>query len=141
MEESNIFFHTEDVDFILENQDDISKRLIDFIYENGNSCSTINYVFCSDNYLLELNKQYLEHDYFTDILSFQLGNEPIQGDIFISIDRVEDNAKTLGIAFEIEMLRVISHGVLHFLGFKDKTELETLEMREQENKLIKLLKK
>jgi len=141
MTDSNIYFHVEDVDFKLKNQDYISEQILDFIKSNHNSCSTVNYIFCSDKYLLDLNKQYLDHDYYTDILSFQLDNEPIQGDIFISVERVEDNAKSLNIHFDDEMLRVISHGILHFLGYKDKTEEEITEMRKQENKLIKLLKK
>ena len=135
-----IFFHEEDVKCPLENEEKIKKILINYIEKEGNQCEIINYVFCSDEYLLDLNKQYLKHDYYTDILSFQMGDQPIQGDIFISIDRVKDNAISLDIPFTDELYRVISHGVLHFLGYKDKTAQEQRIMRQKEDELIKLLK-
>lgn len=139
MNESQIIFHNQDIDFSLNNSEDIAKSLIDFANSKQNSCGTINYIFCSDDFLLELNRQYLRHDYYTDILSFQMSDEPISGDIYISIDRVKENANSLGVTFENELQRVISHGMLHFLGFKDKTEEEQLEMRAKENELMKFL--
>ena len=135
-----ILFHFEDISLDLENKEHIKKILIDYIKNNDNQCNIINYIFCSDEYLLNLNKQYLNHDYYTDILSFQMDDEPIQGDIFISVDRVEDNANTLGIPFKDELYRVISHGILHFLGYKDKTEGEQKIMRKKEDEMIELLK-
>ena len=139
MKDSNILFHVEDCDFSLEKTDMLSSLLNDFVVKQNNSCGDINYIFCSDRYLLDLNKKYLNHDYFTDILSFQMNEEPIEGDIFISIERVRDNAENLNIPFNEEILRVISHGLLHFLGYKDKTEEEKNEMRAMENELISFL--
>jgi len=136
-----VFFHAEDIEYSPEKTDRIKEILIDYIESEGNQCNVINYVFCTDEYLLNLNKQYLAHDYYTDILSFQMDDEPIQGDIFISIDRVEDNAKLLNTLFVDELYRVISHGVLHFLGYNDKTVQEKELMRKKEDELIELLKK
>lgn len=101
----------------------------------------INYIFCSDEYLLEINKQYLAHDYYTDIITFDNSEYEgeVEADIFVSIDRIKDNAKTLNETFEREFHRVLIHGVLHLLGFKDKTEEEEILMRENENKCLELI--
>ena len=135
-----INFFSAEIEFELFDSSVIGEKLLAYISDNHKECSTINYIFCSDKYLLDLNKKYLNHDYYTDILSFQMEQEPISGDIFISIDRVKDNAKELNLSFDIELLRVISHGLLHFLGYKDKTEEEQKEMRNKEDQLIKILK-
>lgn len=99
----------------------------------------INYIFCSDDYLLEINKSYLNHDTLTDIISFDysLGNE-LNGDIYISIDRVRENAHDFGVSFHEELLRVMVHGVLHYCGFKDKTQKDEVLMREKEDEKIKM---
>ncbi len=99
----------------------------------------LTYVFCSDKYLLDINKRFLQHDYYTDIITFPLSEsqEAIEGEIYVSIDRVKDNAKTLGVAFSEELHRVLFHGVLHLLGFKDKTKAQQLEMRRMEDKWLK----
>jgi len=99
----------------------------------------INYIFCDDEYLLEINKQYLDHDYYTDIISFDysVGNE-LHGDIFISLDRVRENASDFNVTFEEELKRVIIHGVLHYCGFKDKSDDEELLMRLKEDEKIKM---
>jgi rRNA maturation RNase YbeY len=94
----------------------------------------ITIVFCSDNYLLEMNKKYLEHDYFTDIITFDyVENDIISGDLFISIDRVKDNAEKFNTTFINELIRVVFHGVLHLAGYKDKTTPDQQLMREKEN--------
>lgn len=97
----------------------------------------INYIFCSDEYLLELNKKFLDHDYYTDVITFDYSEIPrISGDVFISVDMVLNNSVIFGQLFEQELLRVISHGFLHLLGFKDK-ELEDIEtMRAMESGMI-----
>ena len=140
MNESEINFFNADIDFDLSQNELISEKLIDHIIKNHNTCGVINYIFCSDDYLLDLNIKYLQHDFYTDILSFQMNDDPIEGDIYISIDRVKDNAKQLNVAFDDELLRVISHGILHFLGYKDKTPEEQQEMRSKEDELIEILK-
>jgi len=97
----------------------------------------LSYIFCDDAYLLELNQQYLQHDTLTDIISFDysLGNE-LSGDIFISVERVRENAEIYNQLFENELLRVIIHGILHYCGYKDKTEADAQLMRQKENEKI-----
>ncbi|HMG83933.1 MAG TPA: rRNA maturation RNase YbeY [Ferruginibacter sp.] len=104
------------------------------------SASSLTYVFCSDEYLLDINKQFLQHDYYTDIITFDLSaNKAItEGEIYISIDRVRDNAKQLGISIKSELHRVIFHGVLHLCGYKDKTPKDEKIMRSVEEKYLKL---
>jgi rRNA maturation RNase YbeY len=96
---------------------------------------SLNYTFCTDEELLEINKTYLNHDYYTDIITFDLSeiNSQIEGDIYISIDRVKDNAKEHKVKKEIELYRVIAHGLLHLIGFKDKTQLQIKQMRKAES--------
>ena len=99
-------------------------------YESGE----ITIVFCTDDYLLEINKTYLNHDFYTDIITFDYTmNGVISGDLFISVDRVKDNAESFSVSFDNELKRVIYHGVLHLCGYKDKTEKDEKEMREKEN--------
>jgi probable rRNA maturation factor len=95
----------------------------------------INYVFCSDEYLLNINRDFLAHDYYTDIITFGLSEpgEPVEAEIYISTDRVKENAGQLGISFKEEMLRVIFHGALHLCGYKDKKKTEIALMRSKEN--------
>jgi rRNA maturation RNase YbeY len=97
------------------------------------------FIFCSDAYLLSMNKLYLNHDYFTDIITFDYSDGNIvSGDLFISIDTVYDNAKKFGVTFEQELLRVVIHGVLHLLGFNDKSDEEQKIMRENEDSYLKI---
>jgi rRNA maturation RNase YbeY len=99
----------------------------------------INYIFCDDDYLLEINQQYLDHDTLTDIISFDysIGNE-LHGDIFISIERVRENAQDYCVSFEEELKRVMVHGVLHYCGYKDKSEQDEKLMREKEEEKMKM---
>lgn len=99
----------------------------------------INYIFCDDDYLLEINQSYLNHDTLTDIISFDysVGNE-LNGDIYISVDRVRENAKEFKVSFADEMRRVLVHGVLHYCGYKDKTKKDELLMRDKEDEKIKM---
>ena len=103
----------------------------------------INYIFCSDEYLHKINQEYLNHDTYTDIITFDLreqsSEEPIEADIFISIERVEDNSRIQSTSFSNELERVIIHGLLHLVGFKDKTEQEKELMRKEEAKALHLL--
>ena len=100
----------------------------------------LNYIFCDDAYLLKLNVEFLEHDTLTDIISFDYTmGKLIGGDIFISIERVKDNAELYNQPFERELARVMIHGVLHYMGYKDKTEAEKLAMRTEEEACLKLL--
>lgn len=97
-------------------------------------CGDLNFIFCSDDYILSINIKYLNHNYFTDIITFNYNeNTTISGDIFISLDTVKANAELYKVDFENELKRVMVHGVLHLIGFNDSTDSEKLEMRNQEN--------
>jgi rRNA maturation RNase YbeY len=100
----------------------------------------LNYIFCSDEYLLEINKQYLDHDYFTDIITFDNSEEDkqLEGDIYISVDRVRDNAATFHTDFDSEMRRVLIHGLLHLVGYEDSSEALKTAMRAKEDEYLRL---
>jgi len=129
-----------ETDFKLENEQQISDWISTCILERGFTEGEINYIFCDDEYLLKLNVEFLEHDTFTDIISFDytLG-KLISGDIFISVERVAENAKKYSQSFDNEINRVIIHGILHYLGFKDKSDSDKVNMRDEEDKCLKLL--
>lgn len=95
----------------------------------------LNYIFCSDERVLEINRQFLRHDYYTDIITFELSlfKAPVEGEIYISIDRVKENAMEINVSFTQELHRVIFHGALHLCGYSDKTKLQKERMREKEN--------
>ncbi|MDO5760180.1 MAG: rRNA maturation RNase YbeY [Bacteroidota bacterium] len=116
------------------------KRWIKQVIEKyGYRLGEISYIFCSDERILEVNKQYLSHDFYTDIITFDyVEKEKINGDIFISTDRVKENAKDFNVPFQQELLRVIIHGILHLLGFEDHSQEEQQQMREKENEAIAL---
>jgi len=101
--------------------------------------ATINYIFCSDKYLLSINQQFLSHDYYTDIITFGLHDKgtPVVAEVYISTDRVKDNAKTHGTTYSNEMLRVLFHGALHLCGYKDKTKANIATMRAKEDEYLK----
>jgi rRNA maturation RNase YbeY len=115
------------------------KKFIESIFKKEKKkIQSLNYVFCTDEKLLEINRQYLNHDYYTDIVSFELSKkeEPAEGDIYISIDRIRDNALSLGEPLYKELHRVIFHGALHLCGYKDKTRSQSLEMRNKEEEYL-----
>ncbi|HMP91371.1 MAG TPA: rRNA maturation RNase YbeY [Phnomibacter sp.] len=106
----------------------------------GSSIVSLQYVFCGDDYMLEINRQFLGHDTFTDIITFDLGDAGsagIEGEIYISVERVKENAAQFGVSIQQEMLRVIFHGLLHLLGYKDKTKAQVDEMRSKEDEYLK----
>lgn len=106
---------------------------------HGKSIGDITVIFCSDDYLLEMNQQHLSHDFFTDIITFDYTFEDtVSGDLFISVDRVKDNAQTLNHSFEDELHRVCIHGVLHLCGFGDKSEEDEKRMRVLEDEALSL---
>lgn len=109
------------------------------VKKEGLSIESLNYVFCSDTYLLAINKQFLQHDYYTDIISFDLSETPgqLNAEVYISIDRVKENAKTHEVSFKEELLRVIFHGALHFCGYKDKKPADVKLMRSMEDKWLR----
>lgn len=129
-----------ETDFELANEDLVSNWVSNSIHNEGFKEGEINYIFCDDAYLLDLNIEFLEHDTLTDIISFDytLG-KLISGDIYISIERVKENAKDFDVTFDNELSRVMIHGILHYCGYKDKTEADQSEMRSKENYYISKL--
>lgn len=123
-----------ETDFKLEGENNFSQWISDLIKEENCREGEINYIFCSDDYLLKINVNFLNHDTLTDIISFDysVGKE-LHGDIYISIDRVRDNANDFKVDFSEELSRVMAHGVLHYCGYKDKSEDEAKEMRSKED--------
>lgn len=140
-----INLQTENVKFTLKNKTLLKQWIKEVIEKKKRKAGEITFVFCNDNYLLNINKQYLNHDTFTDIITFDYSKEdskqPISGDIFISIERVKENALKYSKTFENELHRVIIHGVLHLLGYTDKTKIAKEEMTKQENLCLKILEK
>ncbi len=132
-----ITFHYENIAPSLENEAQTSKWIENTIFAHGFEIGEVNYIFCNDAYLLKLNKEFLKHNTFTDVISFDntLG-KLIAGDIFISVERVQENAALFKESFFNEIHRVLIHGVLHFMGYKDKTEEEKKEMRKKENECL-----
>lgn len=139
---TKINFFTEDVEFKIKHKAIIRQWIEDIIKSDNQKLEEINYIFCSDEYLLNVNREYLDHDYYTDIITFdnrEDNSEPILSDIFISIDRIEDNAQTVNTSFNQELYRVLIHGVLHLLGQGDKTEEQQKAMRKSEEACLSLL--
>jgi rRNA maturation RNase YbeY len=126
-------------EFELPNEDQIATWISKVILSENKKEGEINYIFCDDEYLLNLNEQYLDHDTLTDIISFDysIGNE-IHGDIFISTERVIENAVDFKVTFEEELQRVLVHGVLHYCGYKDKSENDEQLMRNKEDEKMKM---
>lgn len=109
-------------------------------HTEGKLLGDVSVVFCSDTYLLELNKRHLQHDFFTDIITFDYSEGVrVAGDLFVSVDRVYENADAYNVSRETELNRVSVHGILHLLGYKDKTQQEVTVMREKENEALALL--
>lgn len=126
--------------FQLENKGEISKWISDVINSEKHKEGEINYVFCDDSYLHKLNVEFLKHNTLTDIISFDYSmGKVLHGDIFISIERAKENAKSFGVSFKEELHRLIVHGVLHYCGFKDKTDEDASLMRDKENFYLKQL--
>jgi len=133
-----IEFHYE-ISFTLDDETQYVDWISRVIASEGGLTGAVAYIFCSDEQLFEMNKKHLSHDMFTDIITFDYAHgKLIAGDIFVSVDRVIDNAKTFKVTFEDELLRVMAHGLLHLFGYNDKTESERAQMRTRENEKIKL---
>ena len=133
----NIFF--EDTDEFDLSKLNVESNIEKLVANENRTLGDVNYILCSDAYLLDINRQYLNHDYYTDVISFDYCEDNvISGDIFISVDTVADNAKEYGVTFEKELARVMIHGVLHFVGYNDKSDEEVPVMRAKENQYLSL---
>ena len=128
-----------ETDFTLGDEQAFSDWLSAVIVSEGKNEGEINYIFCNDEYLHKINVEYLDHDTLTDIISFDytVGNE-LNGDIFVSVERVADNAKDFNVSFAEELKRVLSHGILHYCGYKDKTDEDAQLMRAKEEEKMKM---
>lgn len=126
-----------ETDFELQDEAQYESWIQRIITSEGKKEGEVSYIFCDDEYLLQINMQYLDHDTLTDIISFDytIGNE-IAGDIFISVERVKENAADFNVPFNEEMKRVMTHGVLHYCGYKDKSEADEQLMRQKEEEKI-----
>jgi rRNA maturation RNase YbeY len=116
------------------------KAFIESLFKKEKTAlATINYIFCSDKYLLSINQQFLKHDYYTDIITFGLHDKgtPVVAEVYISTDRVKDNAATHGVTYTNEMLRVLFHGALHLCGYKDKSKADILTIRAKEDAYLR----
>ena len=135
-----INFATEDLKFNLKNKLKIKDWIKNVVQSHDKVLADINIVFTSDNYLYKMNLEYLNHDYYTDIITFNYNVEDkISGDLFISIDRVKENALKYDVSFYNELLRVVIHGILHLLGFDDKTPDQQKLMRQKEDEMLSML--
>lgn len=131
-----IHFHYEN-DFSLDNEEHFKNWIIDVIDSESHKLGEINYIFCDDAYLHKINVQFLDHDTLTDIITFDNNiGDVIHSDIFISTERVQDNAKDFTVSFKEELKRVMIHGILHLCGYKDKSDNDANIMRSKENEKI-----
>lgn len=140
MSYGTIHFFSEDVSFALKQKSSVRRWIVSVIDSELHTLGALNFIFCSDSYLLEINQKYLNHDTYTDIITFDNGEggKGIVGDIFISIERVRENAQNLGLEERQELHRVMIHGVLHLLGYGDKGEKQKELMAAKEDLYLAL---
>lgn len=140
MQDQKIYFFNEDCNYILKGKQKIRSWIDETITKEKKRPGSINYIFCSDDYLFEINETYLNHTYFTDIITFDNSesSEEISGDIFISIERIKENAVIFKSKLFLELLRVIIHGILHLIGYHDLSKAEKEIMRAKEDYYLSL---
>jgi probable rRNA maturation factor len=140
MSKNAIHFFTEDIIFTLKQKSEIRNWILNTVKNESYRLKELNYIFCSDEYLLGINRQYLNHDTYTDIITFDTSEEErvVVGDVFISIDRIKENADKFKSAERDELHRVMIHGVLHLLGYTDKGKKEKAQMTDKENQYLGL---
>lgn len=130
-------FISQGISFSLKKKNPVKRWILSVIRKEKKKAGTINYIFCDDGFLLSLNKKFLNHATFTDIITFQYPSEKLSGELFISIPRVRENAKKFQIEFENELNRVLIHGILHLCGYKDKKAADKKQMRKKEDDYLK----
>jgi len=138
-----VFFHSGDAVFRFQGKAALKGFIGDIFKREEKSLASIHYIFCSDDSLLQINRDFLKHDFYTDIITFNLAEKgkAVEAEVFISVDRVKDNASSLGISQKEEFLRVIFHGALHLCGYKDKNNLNIKRMRAKEDYYLNFYKK
>lgn len=139
---SEIYFYNEECEFpAFFSEEKVTRWLQLVAADYSLELGTISFIFCNDDYILDVNKKYLNHDYYTDVITFDYREgKVLSGDVFISLDTVQSNALEFGATYENELNRVIVHSVLHLIGFKDKSDEDAKEMRQNENHCLELLK-
>lgn len=139
---AEIVFQGADLKHRLIGKKVLQQLLVDLFRKEGRSLDNLSVVFCSDEYLLDMNRRFLQHDYYTDILTFDLSERRhnVIGELYISVDRVRENARGMGVSAKEEMWRVIIHGSLHLCGYKDKLKKQQLLMRQKEERYLRLLR-
>ena len=137
---TNFFFETKNLK--IKNKTKVRSLIKSLCLKENKKLGFINCVFCSDKYLVEINKKYLKNDYYTDIITFdhKEAEDNVEGDLYISAERIKENAKNFRVTTEEELVRVVIHGVLHLIGYKDKSKKEKVIMTQKENKYISLYK-
>jgi len=131
---TNVCFFFQNIKFGLANRTKLKKFIRSIFKKEGKKLESLNYIFCTDQDVLEINRRFLKHDFFTDIITFDLSEtDAVQAEIYISIDRVRENARLLRVSFRSEIHRVIFHGVLHLCGYNDKNKADKKKIREKEN--------
>lgn len=140
-----VHFHNSDINFRLPQKNRIKSWVEQCIHDRKYTLESLDVIFCSDEYLLDMNRQFLEHDYYTDIITFDLREnrkaKTVVGELYISVDRVKENARLLGVSAKEEFHRVIIHGALHLMGWDDKSPVHVEKMRMEEDKCLSLLEK
>jgi probable rRNA maturation factor len=137
----SIQFHVADIAFTLKKKGQIRNWIQTICASHNGQIAQISFVFCSDDYLLQINQQFLQHDYYTDIITFDNTRDKVVDiEAYLSLDRIKENAHQIGVSTEKELHRVMIHGVLHALGFKDKSKADQIKMRDAENQALLLLK-
>jgi probable rRNA maturation factor len=133
-------FFSEEIEFKVPQSAKTAKWIKSISQSEDYKIGELNYIFCSDEYLLEINRQYLEHDYYTDIITFDNSEEEgkLEGDIYVSVDRVRDNAVSMNVPFDVELRRVLIHGLLHLIGFEDSDDELKKQMRAKEDECLLL---
>lgn len=135
-----ISFQTQDIDLVIKEKNKIRLWIVNAIKNEGKKTGDITYIFCTDNYLLQMNQQYLQHDDYTDVITFDYTEgDRASGDIFISYERILDNSNILDTKLEDELHRVMIHGIMHLCGYKDKQTDDRKQMTEKENQYLNLL--
>lgn len=140
MSKTSIHFFYQTNGFSFPNRNQVKDFLRDLLKREQTRATEIRVIFCTDDQLLEINRQFLQHDYYTDIITFNLSakNEPVNAELYLSIDRIKDNAQAANTTFKRELHRVIFHGVLHLCGYNDKSSQQIKKMREREDHYLRL---
>lgn len=136
---NKIYLHSADKIANIKHKTFVKALIVELFKEEGTALEQLSYIFCSDTYLLQINQQFLNHNTLTDVITFSFSGkgEPVYGEVYLSVDRIKENAKTFEVEYQNELLRVMIHGALHLCGFTDKTKLQKAQMREREDYYLK----